>query len=266
VAGDEPDLRLRDTISVDLPYNDWIAEAYELFMPYDAAYGDDWYFRRAVERAGGTALELGCGTGRLLLRYVAAGLDIEGIDVSADMLTICRRNAKAAGVDPVLHEGSIAPLTLGRRYRLLYCPAGSFMLFYDRAVALDALRSYLGHLEPGGALMISMGVPWNDLDANWEWRVRRTATRPTDDVTVMVHEAVHCDRDAQLQDSLLRYEWWNSTGALVESRVRRHRLRWWYAEELAGTLEDLGYVDVRIDGGGEGFIAVAHAPALAAVG
>jgi hypothetical protein len=37
VAGDQPDLRLRDTIAVDLPYNDWIAEAYELFMYASAA-------------------------------------------------------------------------------------------------------------------------------------------------------------------------------------------------------------------------------------
>jgi SAM-dependent methyltransferase len=254
-----PDARLRDRLAVDLPYEGWVAEAYELFMPHDAAYTDDRLFRRVLERAGGRALELGCGTGRLLLRYVQQGLDVEGVDVSADMLAICRRNAATRGIEPVLHEGGIAPLALGTRYRTLYCPAGSFMLFHDRDVAIDALRSYAAHLEPGGALWLALGVPWRDLDANWEWRVRRSATAEGG-VTVIVHEAVSCRRDEQLQDSLLRYEWWDADGRLVDTRLRRHRLRWWYPEELTRTLGDLGYVDVRVDGAGEAFVAVAHAP------
>ena len=35
------------------------------------------------------------------------------------------------------------------------------------------------------------------------------------DVTVMVHEAVHCDRSAQLLDSYLRYEWWDAAGRII---------------------------------------------------
>jgi SAM-dependent methyltransferase len=255
----DADVRLRDTIPVNLPYDGWVAEAYELFMPHDAAYGDERYFHRRLERAGGRALELACGTGRLLLRFVAAGIDVEGIDSSADMLAICRRNAAARGVDPILHERDIAPLALGTTYRTIYCPAGSFMLLVDRDVALDAMRSYLDHLEPGGTLYLSLAVPWSDFRAQWEWRVRRTATRPSDGVTVMVHEAVHCERGAQQFESLLRYEWWDADGRLVDARVRRHRLRWWYEDEIARELTALGYADARIDGepGGDGFIAVA---------
>jgi SAM-dependent methyltransferase len=249
--------RLRDTISVDLPYEAWVADAYELFMPYDGDYADDRLFRRIIEAAGTPALELGCGTGRLLVRYRVAGLEVEGVDVSADMLAICGRNAAAAGVDVVLHEAGIAPLALERTYQTLYCPAGSFMLFYDRSVALDALQSYRAHLKPGGTLAIAMGVPWDDMNANYEWRVRRTATSPTDGATVIVHEAVHADRSAQLLDSYLRYEWWDADGRIVDQRIRRHRLRWWYRDEMARALEEMGYVDVRVDGGDDGYVVLA---------
>jgi SAM-dependent methyltransferase len=249
--------RLRDAICVDLPYDGWVADAYELFMPYDAEYADDRLFRRVLDASGTPALELGCGTGRLLVRYRAAGLDVEGVDVSADMLAICRRNAAAAGVDVVVHQADIAPLALGRRFQTLYCPAGSFMLFYDRSVALDALRSYASHLEPRGTLAIALGVPWDDMNANYEWRVRRTATNPVDGVTVMVHEAVHCDRGAQILDSYLRYEWWDADGRIFDQRIRRHRLRWWYPDEIARTMEEIGFVDVRVDGNDDGFVVVA---------
>ena len=43
----------------------------------------------------GRALELGCGSGRLLLPLLDSGLDIEGIDLSPDMLDLCREKAAA---------------------------------------------------------------------------------------------------------------------------------------------------------------------------
>jgi SAM-dependent methyltransferase len=253
------DERMRDTLPCNLPYDGWVAEAYELFMPHDAPYWDDALWRRRIERCGGTALELGCGTGRLLLRYVEAGLDVEGIDVSADMLAICRANARARGIAPVLHRGSIAPLQLDRQYALLFCPAASFTLFHERDVARDALRSYRAHVLPEGEVHLALHVPWSDMDANHEWRVRRTATRPTDGVTVMVHEAVACRRAEQVIDSLTRYEWWDADGRLVDTRMRRHRLRWWYPDEFVRELTDAGFEQTRIDGNAEAFVAVGRA-------
>jgi cyclopropane fatty-acyl-phospholipid synthase-like methyltransferase len=45
-----------------------------------------------------------CGAGRLLLAYLQEGLDVEGVDISGDMLAVCREAAEAAGLHPVLYE------------------------------------------------------------------------------------------------------------------------------------------------------------------
>jgi SAM-dependent methyltransferase len=50
------------------------------------------YFRPFVA-SGQPALDVACGTGRLLLAYLREGLDVDGCDVSADMLAECRRLA-----------------------------------------------------------------------------------------------------------------------------------------------------------------------------
>ncbi len=50
------------------------------------------YFQSFVER-GQPALDVGCGTGRLLLPFLRAGLDVDGCDVSADMVALCRERA-----------------------------------------------------------------------------------------------------------------------------------------------------------------------------
>ena len=47
------------------------------------------YFGRFVE-TGQPALDAGCGTGRLLMPWLRAGYDVDGCDVSADMVARCR--------------------------------------------------------------------------------------------------------------------------------------------------------------------------------
>lgn len=251
--------RLRDTIPVNQPYAGLVAEAYDLWFPPDAPYPDDAYYRRRIEDVGGTALELGCGTGRLLLRYRAAGLAVEGVDSSPDMLAICRRHADDLGLDLALHEGDMAALDLGRRYDLLYCPAGTFTLLDDADRAAAALRGWREHLVPGGLLLVSLFVPESDFDANYEWRVRRSATRPSDGTTVMVQEAVHCLRDERLHDVLNRIEVWEPNGRLAESWLRRMRLRWWSRDEFEQLLGETGFVGVHSQGGHDEWIAAGHA-------
>ena len=48
------------------------------------------YFQKFIEANGQPALDLACGTGRLLVPYLRAGLDVDGCDISSDMLALCR--------------------------------------------------------------------------------------------------------------------------------------------------------------------------------
>jgi SAM-dependent methyltransferase len=252
--------RLRDELPVNPPYEGLLAEAYDAWIPVDAVFPDDAVHEAVVRDGGGPALELGCGTGRPMLRFLAAGLDVEGLDSSADMLAICRRHAAERGLDPVLHHASMAPLDLGGTFATIFCPAGSFSLLDDPEVALEALASYRNHLRPGGALALTMSVPVDDFEARFEWRVHRTGTRPSDGTTFVVHEAVACDRAAQLQVIYNRVEAWDASGALMQSLLRRYHLRWWERAELEEVLTGLGFVDVHSLGDDAGWVALARRP------
>jgi SAM-dependent methyltransferase len=63
---------------------DWWAQFSEA-APEELAY-----YRAPIERNGQPALDLACGTGRLLLPLLRARLDIDGCDLSPDMLGRCR--------------------------------------------------------------------------------------------------------------------------------------------------------------------------------
>jgi SAM-dependent methyltransferase len=131
----------------------------------DACNADDApeiaFYLGVLTRAGGPALDAGCGPGRLLRRALAANLDIEGSDVSPDMLSICRARCAAAGLEPALHLQSTARLALPRRYRTIVM-CGAWGLNGTRADDVAALSCIHDHLLPGGTLTFDVEPGWAD--------------------------------------------------------------------------------------------------------
>ena len=87
--------RLRDRLAVNPPYEGVLADAYDAWLPGDATFADDVVYERLLAEVDGPVLELGCGTGRPLLRWLAAGHDVEGVD---DVVSAYRE----AGEPPVV--------------------------------------------------------------------------------------------------------------------------------------------------------------------
>lgn len=132
--------------------------------------GDDIdYFRRLIEATGEPALDAGCGTGRLLLPFVRAGLDVDGADASADMLHWIRQSAEAEGLTVNTHPQAMHHLDLPRRYRtILVC--GAFGLGGSRGDDLEGLRRIHRHLEPGGHLILDHHLPNREQSRTWsDW-------------------------------------------------------------------------------------------------
>ena len=247
--------RMADRLPVNRPYDGVLAEQYDVCIPVDEPLPEERVLLRLLADVDGTVLEIGCGTGRPLLRWLAGGIDVEGLDASADMLAILRRHAAERGLDPTLHHGNFVPLTLGRRYAAIVCPAGTFTLVGDDARARVALASFRDHLEPGGLLAITLFVPADDFDEHFDWRLRRTGTNEAG-TTFVVDEAIRCDRAAQLQVLFNRLQTYDASGRLVATELRRYHLRWWTREEFGGLLADAGFVGVEAPGGDDGWVAV----------
>jgi len=78
-------------------YTGIAAVAWQLFsgeMP-----GEDYPgFDRLIREQNSPALDVGCGTGRLLLPLLQAGLDADGVEPSADMIAVCHERAAARGL------------------------------------------------------------------------------------------------------------------------------------------------------------------------
>jgi len=116
-------------------------------------------YRAFVVAHGEPALEIGCGDGQPLLDLCAEGLEVEGVDSSADMLDRCRENAVRRGIEVRLHHERVEDLHLGRRYPSIYFAGPTFTLLPDDQTAGRALQAIRRHLLDDGMALIPLWVP-----------------------------------------------------------------------------------------------------------
>lgn len=217
------------------------------------------FYRGAIERFGEPALDLACGAGRLLLPLLEAGLDVDGVDVSTDMLLQTRRLAAACGLSPSLTQQAMHELDLPRRYRtILICD--SFGIGGDRRHAVRALDRVLHHLEPGGALVFSHDFPYAQEAADWlRWLPgrrdepepwpdggERRITADGDELELLFRESSF---DPLMQRSILevRARRWRD-GEMLEQEEHRIVLPEYFAQEILLMLDTAGFTDVEIQG------------------
>ena len=86
----------------DWNYRGLVAECYDLWFG-DEPFWDQAFFHDRIRQNRGRALEIACGTGRLLVPLLRDGLAVEGLDASEAMLAICRTKAARVGVTPTLY-------------------------------------------------------------------------------------------------------------------------------------------------------------------
>ncbi len=227
-------------------YQGLSAEVYDLWFGSEP-FEDQAFFERRIRSAGGAALEVACGTGRLLVPFLRDGIAVDGADISSSMLEICREKAERLGLSPRLYEQAMERLSVDRRYRTIYIPYCSFQMLGSRSDALEALRRFRDHLEPGGQVLISIFLPWNDVADDRRWWLKRTGTL-ADGSTVLMHEAVVPDRIARAQTDYYKYEVYSREGRLLQTELRMVRFLWYFRDDIEAMFRETGFRDVEVFG------------------
>ena len=121
------------------------------------------FYVDAAKAARGPVLELGCGTGRILLPIARAGVSILGLDSSRQMLERCRANLGAEST-PVqgrvaLHQGDLHDFNLGAAFALIIAPFRVVQHLTTVDVQLRFLANVSRHLAPGGRFIFDVFNP-----------------------------------------------------------------------------------------------------------
>jgi SAM-dependent methyltransferase len=140
------------------PYPDVVARFYDtVYAQVRDGVDNDFYLRKMAE-AGGPVLEVGVGTGRLLVEALARGIDAYGIDLSPTMIERCRQKLPAGAKDRVW-VGDAVRLETDRRFALVVAPFRVLSHVESPEDQLRFLEAVHGVLRPGGAFIFDLYVP-----------------------------------------------------------------------------------------------------------
>lgn len=221
-------------------YTGLVAEAYEILASYRAPVD---FFAQLVRQFGQPALELACGEGHPLLPLVAQGLQVDGLDSSADMLGRCKHKADELGLTVKLYRAEMQNFTLAQRYRTIYLAGGSFMLLPDIRDAANALTCIYRHLESGGRVVIPLFIPAME-SPEQNGVIVRERTRTTDGTTFRIVTKNTRDYE-QVRITTFRYELVRGE-KVIKAVEREWLLRWYTQEQFRQLLLTAGFTDLTV--------------------
>jgi SAM-dependent methyltransferase len=116
-----------------------------------------------AQRTGSPILELGCGTGRLVLALAQAGYRVTGVERQPAMLSRAEEKVRQAGPAITGHvslfSGDFRTLELEERFHLAILAVNTWMDMAGPAEQAQVLARVARHLAPGGLLVLDLFHP-----------------------------------------------------------------------------------------------------------
>ena len=143
---------------------------YELSAKYyDDAYAvkpdlvDLPFYVDLAKQIGGPILEMGCGTGRVLLPIARMGIEIHGLDNAPTMLGILRERIQnepeQVRSQIALHQGDMRQFRGQKKYALVTIPFRPMQHMYTLEDQVAALKTGAFHLDNDGILALDVFFP-----------------------------------------------------------------------------------------------------------
>jgi hypothetical protein len=201
--------------------------------------------------AGGPALELAIGTGRIALPLAARGIRVDGIDFSEPM--VAKLRAKPGGGDVSVTIGDFCDVSVDGSYPLIYIVFNSLFNVLSQDDQVRCFQNVAAHLSPGGAFVVEGGctVGWLDHLRNDQYveaesieveAVRFDLLRLDPSTQMLYENHVELSRDgARFTPVVQRYAWPSELDLMARIAGLRLDQRWggWHRERFTARSEDV---------------------------
>jgi SAM-dependent methyltransferase len=224
----------------------FVAEFYDYVVPYRDRQ-DVAFFVEMAQHSPEPVLEIGCGTGRVLIPIARAGLEIVGLDLSPSMLSVCRQKLLGEPAEvqakAQLVRGDMRQFELGREFGLAIIPFRPFQHLLTVEDQVSCLTTTHRQLVGGGRLILDLFNPSLPLLASEqygvEWGEEPAFMMPGGRRVVRRHRTLSRDLFQQIQDEELIYQVTYPNGC-EERLVHRFQMRYLFRFEAEHLLARCG--------------------------
>jgi SAM-dependent methyltransferase len=240
---DEPEVGAQH----DAAYGSVTARYYDaVYQQIRRAAGDVEFYRELARAAGAPVLELGCGTGRVLLPIAELGIPCTGVDASQSMLdALAARNTL-----PTLRlaRARMQDFDLGEdRFGLIFSAFRAFQHLVEVEDQLACLERVRRHLAPGGCFAFDVFAPRLERVAVTEEPETEDARFEYEGDEVVRLTSIRRDPSRQLSFLRMRYQR-RRGGEVVADEVTEFSMRHFFRYELEHLLARAGFGEIEIFG------------------
>ena len=223
---------------------------------YDSVYAyvteDIPFYIDEARSAGGSVLELGCGTGRVAIPIAQAGIEIVGLDSSQAMLEVARRKAKKAPRARGLRlvDADMRDFSLDEVFDLVIIPFRGFLSLLSVEDQVRTLANVRAHLAPGGKLAFNIFVPDLNMlvqEGDVAYHLRDVTDSDTGRRLVVWHQSAY-DNHNQIIDARVIVDELGVDGVVGMRFYRDFQLRYSHRWEIRHLLEVCGFEIVDLFG------------------
>lgn len=227
-------------------------ELYDLY--YSWVTEDIPFYLGRARAAKGPVLEAACGTGRVLLPTLEAGVPIDGFDIHPGMIEVLRRKAGARGLSPQVSVADMRDFTMPRRYALVTIPFRAFQHLLTTRDQVAALRCMREHLEPGGSLVFNVFFPSFErmVKPEGEPELEREFTNPETGLPIAMYTTRRVDRVEQVVHVEREVVESDARGYAAKTHRDRFSMRWIGKPEMELLLGAAGFSRWSVAGGFDG--------------
>ncbi|WP_088044663.1 bifunctional 2-polyprenyl-6-hydroxyphenol methylase/3-demethylubiquinol 3-O-methyltransferase UbiG [Bacillus sp. EAC] len=210
------------------------------------------FFLSFVKDKNMKVLEPMCGNGRMLIPFMQEGIDIDGYDISDDMLKLCKEKCEKLNLSPNVFNDKIEEFKSNKKYDLIMIPFGSFSLLPDHLVdqSLDNLKLML---KEDGKILLTIITKKSEPEELHDWV--QTNYVQFNDETIIESKKVQFDEINNMLHTKLKYELMKEE-MVVKTEVMDFPMRLYVNDEFKNILKINGLQQVVIhevvDGYGTG--------------
>ena len=224
----------------------------DLFASYARFYDLDYagfdadleMIQQFAARCGSPILELGCGTGRLLVPLAQKGYRLVGVDASGAMLDLARQKLTAADLmgHVTLVEQDLRNLELKDRFRFAFAAVNTFLHLETRAAQAEVLACIHRHLVPGGLVLLDLfnPDPGRLLDATGQVILEKVMDDPQTGHRLMKFSSDRSDLEEQTVHVTIFVDEVDGEGEVLRT-LFPYSLRYLHRSELELLLQQAGF-------------------------
>ncbi len=226
----------------DSEYSGFFAEFYDILH---SNLNDVKFYKQLAKQYGPQVLEIGSGTGRILLPLAREGYEVTGLESNEDMLKICQKKMEEESEEAVknidLIKGDMRNFVLDKKFDLIIAPCNVTCHLIERSDLKKALSCFRNHLKEDGILVIDNSLP--DIESmvenNGEEQVLEF-THPENGREIVDRFTATYDFVEQIERDSIVIREYDGEKKTREAEVEE-RLTFYFPKELRSALKSEGF-------------------------